>query len=302
MVGPSLDLEKDAAHVFADDAQEHELNASEKQDDRHRRRPALHRVAREQSHSQDVQQVEKAGAGHEETDVDGELEGDDGGRSDAVDGQSHHAAVAVVRGSCGTAGPFVGDLCRRETQIGDEHAEDAVALGQGVEPADHPGRDQPEVADVLGNMHLARQAVDGLVEAPGCPALEKRVVPSRGTPRVDDVEAALPLRQQIGDEFRRVLQVGVHDDDGIAVGAPEPGGQGGLVAEVARQIDDRDARVALACGQQQRQGTVARTVVDRDQTELVVQAVKDREQGIQEQREHGFFVVGRNDHINAFHP
>ena len=61
---------------------------------------------------------------------------------------------------------------------------------------------------------------------------------------VDDVGAVLPRRDHVRDQLGRVLEVGVEHRDGVAARVLEAGGERRLVAEVAREVDDAQARVA----------------------------------------------------------
>ena len=69
------------------------------------------------------------------------------------------------------------------------------------------------------------------------------------------------------DQLRRVLQVGVEHHHGVALGVVEAGGERRLVPEVARQVDDADARVGPGEAIEQHRRTVARAVVDQHQLE-----------------------------------
>ena len=58
---------------------------------------------------------------------------------------------------------------------------------------------------------------------------------------VDDVVALAPALDERAEQVGRVLQVDVHRDQDVAPGMVDAGGQGGLLAEVARQVDHPDA-------------------------------------------------------------
>jgi hypothetical protein len=60
---------------------------------------------------------------------------------------------------------------------------------------------------------------------------------------VDDFSAAAPGGHELGNQLRRILEVAVHQHDGIGVGERQAGGQRRLMAEVARQLDQPEARV-----------------------------------------------------------
>src|SRR5207237_196393 len=69
---------------------------------------------------------------------------------------------------------------------------------------------------------------------------------------------------QVGRQLRRILEVAVHDDDGVARRAVETGRDRHLVAEVPREADHLEARVAAAQVREQIGATVRAAVVDED--------------------------------------
>src|SRR4029077_14748828 len=70
-------------------------------------------------------------------------------------------------------------------------------------------------------------------------ALEDAFTATAAAHAVDDLVALPPFRQHLWDELGRILKVRIHDHDGIACGVLDSGGHGDLVAEVARQIEQR---------------------------------------------------------------
>ena len=69
---------------------------------------------------------------------------------------------------------------------------------------------------------------------------------------------------QTGYLVGRVLQVGVHSDDDIALCTLEPAVQGGTLAVVATELDGLDVFVFLAQALNDLPAVVGRTVVDED--------------------------------------
>ena len=61
---------------------------------------------------------------------------------------------------------------------------------------------------------------------------------------MDHVEALAPLGEQVRDQLWRVLLAGVDDHGRGAAGMIEAGGQRQFLAEVARQAQQLDRRVA----------------------------------------------------------
>jgi len=71
-----------------------------------------------------------------------------------------------------------------------------------------------------------------------------------------------------GEQFLgRVLEVGVHYDDDVALGVGEASGDGGLVAEIAGEADDFQAPVGGSKALADFQRTVAAAVIDDDKLE-----------------------------------
>ena len=155
-----------------------------------------------------------------------------------------------------------------EADVADQAAQEAVALAVLAQLVDHLAVDEPEVPGVLGDVdrgHLAEEPV----EAVGGELLERRVL-ARAALRIDDVEALFPLLEQLQRDPRRVLHVAVHDDRGVRVDQVEPGGDGHLVPEVARQLDHGDPGVAVAQLGELLERAVAAAVVDVEEAEVVL--------------------------------
>ena len=80
---------------------------------------------------------------------------------------------------------------------------------------------------------------------------------------VKPVGAVAPRGDERGDDFGRVLQIRVHRHDGIcAARVCEAGGERGLEAEVARELDELEARVARHLRADERGGIIATAVID----------------------------------------
>ena len=97
--------------------------------------------------------------------------------------------------------------------------------------------------------------------------LEARLALALLADGVDDVAARAPVVEHLGDQLRRILEVGVEHHDGIARGVVEAGGQRRLVAEVARQVDDAHARVGGRDAVERLRRAVGRAVVDEHELE-----------------------------------
>ena len=63
---------------------------------------------------------------------------------------------------------------------------------------------------------------------------------------IDDIVSLVELFYEGGEDFGGVLQIVIHDDDGVALCAVEAGGNCGLVSEIFGEIDQADAFVFVA--------------------------------------------------------
>ena len=94
----------------------------------------------------------------------------------------------------------------------------------------------------------------------GDDALGQRLPLTRAALRVDDLEALAPARDHVGDQLRRVLEVAVDHDHGVAAAASMPGQRRRRLAEAAREAQHLHARVACAELEDQLLGAVRRGV------------------------------------------
>ena len=117
----------------------------------------------------------------------------------------------------------------------------------------------PASAGMRGRRHARQQAVEAGEQA----ALPERLGPV-APHGIDDVVAGDPFGHQAADRLGRVLQVGIHQHDRIAPRVAQTGLDGGLMPEVARQVDDADVDVALGQTVENLRGGVGRAVVDEN--------------------------------------
>ena len=78
-----------------------------------------------------------------------------------------------------------------------------------------------------------------------------------------------PQGNHLGQEFRRVLQVSVHRDDGVAGGMRQTGTDPALMAEVAREAQIFDPGIERAHPADDLQGAVGTAVLDQHQLEVL---------------------------------
>ena len=96
------------------------------------------------------------------------------------------------------------------------------------------------------------------------------------------------------DQVGRILQVDVDRDQDVAPGMVDAGGEGGLLAEVARQVDDPDAPVAGAAVEQAGERVVARAVVHEHDLEAQPVALEDRHDRVDEEVDRFVLVEDRH--------
>lgn len=72
----------------------------------------------------------------------------------------------------------------------------------------------------------------------------------------------MPVREQFRNQFRRVLEIAVHQDHGVPVGVMQAGAQRDLMAEIANQSDIADAAIGCREPLDFRQGAVGGAVID----------------------------------------
>ena len=124
---------------------------------------------------------------------------------------------------------------------------------------------------------------------------KKQVVGTLGAPAADDVVAFFELGEEGGDLVGIVLEVAVHGEDVVALGVIEPGGEGRGLTEVATELDDEDAAVDGGDLFEEAIGSVAGTIVDKDQFEGLADLFHDGLEAIVESCDVLLFVMERND-------
>ncbi|MPN43280.1 hypothetical protein SDC9_190839 [bioreactor metagenome] len=107
------------------------------------------------------------------------------------------------------------------------------------------------------------------------------------------------------DQSGRMLQVGVHDDDRIALRVGQARVHRGFLTEVAAETHVFDPRVTFVVGLHHLQRAVTTSVVDQDQFELDIGGVDSLEDLCDQRVEHRLFVVARHhdrqQHGQTFH-
>ncbi len=171
---------------------------------------------------------------HDQTEDGDELQRQGAERGDGVHGQTAKRRERPPRLSGLPRRDLERNLRARESQPGDEPAEERGTLAQPAPLVQHPAIDQLEVGGIL--QVVAGDPRRGAIERPGRKPVHRRLPAAVRLHRFDDVPATLaPALHHLGQQRRRMLQVGVHHDARIAGSHVEAGGDGAFLAEVARQ-------------------------------------------------------------------
>ena len=177
-----------------------------------------------------------------------------------------------------------------EAEPAHDPAHIAVAFRGAPERVDNLAVEQAEVARVNGHVHLGHARHKPVKDLCG-EFFEKCLALAGQALAVHDLVALLPALEHAGDHLGRVLQVRVDDDDRIAPGHVHAGGDGDLVAEVARKVDELQARVRLAERAQDGQGAVPAPIVDKYDFIVHGHAVQHAAQALCRLRDDLLFIV-----------
>jgi hypothetical protein len=263
-----LDLVVDAPDVLADHPDRDELDAAEEEHRDHRRGDARDELAGDAKADRDRDGQEgqrREDEAHDRRDLQRGMRE----RRDRIQGEAQHLAQRVLRRARVPRGARVRDGGLGEPDPDGHPAQVAVALAQGQQRVERAPVEQPEVAGVLGQLHVGDLG-DQAVEHAGGAALEAGLALALGAHGIDHVGPGAPAVEHLEDDLGRVLEVGVHHHHGVARRVVEARRQRGLVAEVARELDDLHAVVAVGELAQDGRRGVRRAVVDHDELERQV--------------------------------
>jgi hypothetical protein len=119
--------------------------------------------------------------------------------------------------------------------------DEAVAFGELVEAIDDGAVHEAEDSGVGCIGEIGEAAEEGIEEAEAQGA--RAALGAGAALGDDDGEAFAPLVDELWDDFGGVLEVAVEEDDGVAAGVVDTGGDGGLVAEISGKGEELDAGV-----------------------------------------------------------
>ena len=158
----------------------------------------------------------------------------------------------------------------RRLRVPDPHghaSEEPVALAHREQGVERTAIEQAEIAGVVLQLHL-RELVEQGVEPARGRQFEARLALTLLAYRVHHVAPGAPVIEHPRDQLRRILKVGIEHHDRLTLSMVEPGGERGLMAEVAREENQAHARVARGEPVQGRGGAVGGAVVDEHQLEV----------------------------------
>ena len=169
--------------------------------------------------------------------------------------------LGLARSAFGTV---ILDANLLEANPTDKPAQEAATFRQVLELVHHAAVHEAEVAGIGRNFD-ARELADDTVEAERGKTLEDGFALALVPLRVDDLVALAPLCEHFVDEAWRVLQVAVDNHHRIADCMVEPRAEGGLVPEIAAEVDNLVIRIARKQSLDNFARLVLRTVVHENE-------------------------------------
>jgi len=123
-----------------------------------------------------------------------------------------------------------------EPHPGRHPAREAVAFAHGFHHIDHLAIHQAEVAGIKRDFHI-RDAEDDAIKQGGREPFEPGFALPFGAHGIDHFVALFPLFCQFMDNFRRILQIGIDDNDRVTPRIIPARSDGNLVPEIAGKND-----------------------------------------------------------------
>jgi hypothetical protein len=166
-----------------------------------------------------------------------------------------------------------------------------MAFGHAVEGIDDSAAHQAEVAGVAwyGNVD---QPFEQAIEQARTAFLEPGLAFAIDPLAIDDIVSLPGKSEHFGQQFGRVLKIGVDDENMVAPAQRQTGSQGKLMPVIAGQVDADDMGRARGMGTDRGPGAVVRAVVDQNDfigtgRRRFADRLEPGEQGV----DHGLFVV-----------
>ena len=262
--GPLLGLVEDAADIFADDAEREKLHSAKEEDAAQQRGEAGDGFAVEYGLADNVDHIGEREQRYYGAHDGGYAQRSGGVGCDAFNREVEQRAEIERRLPLKTVGCIIIDGFLAETHPAVEAFGVALRLAQRHDGLDNAAVEQAEVADVLKDFDSCgalKQAVVSERE----PAAEETFATSRNTRAIHVVVALQPPVDHERYCVDGMLEVSVDYHDGVSGAVVHAGEHGGLLAEIAREVDDADARVVSAQLVEQVECTVAAAVVDKQE-------------------------------------
>lgn len=193
---------------------------------------------------------------------------------------------------------FIGQRNVWITNPGEKPLHEAVAFRQTPEGLDRSSAQQAEIAGILRNFKSAEVLCDP-VEISGSGFFDKRLaMPFRALP-VNCIVTLFPKGDHLNDEFRRILQIRIQQDDGIGVHMVQPRRHRSLFAEVAAQVDVRDTGIHGSQPLNDLLRPVRAPVIHKQDFPLGIQGVEYPDQPPVHFGQARLFIVNRNENGNV---
>ena len=241
--------------VFADDAEEEELDAASEHNKADEAGPAGGRVAEGEGFDDDDNDHNEGDEAEENAEEGGEGEWHGREGDDAFDGVFEEFPEGPFRFAGDALDVFVFDPFCLEPDEGPETFRVAVVFLAGDDGVDDLAGHEAIVAGAVNHFDFAH-AVDELIENAGAEAADGRFAfagDAAGGGAIVFFDGVLgrlwvDVFQKFGEKAGRVLAVGVHGGDKVARGMFEAGEEGGFFAKVTRERNIEDARVVFGEG------------------------------------------------------
>ena len=187
-----------------------------------------------------------------------------------------------------------GHARRLEADPGIEPFREPRPLAERAQHLDALPVDEAEIAGALREARFAEALEEAVEEARGV-ALQAGLAGTVRSLAVDHHVAFAPALDEFLDHLGRMLEVGIHDDDGAPPRMVEARGDRDLLAEIARERDRADARIGRGLAADALQRIVAAAVVDEHDLPVGGDPVEDREDAPAQQIDVAALVMDGDD-------
>lgn len=303
-----LSFEISFGKIFANDAEEKELDAAKEHDNTDKARPAGGRIAKSESFDNYDDNDDESNKTKDDAEKGGNGKRNSREGNDALDG----VFEKLPKGPGGLAGDaldvFVFDPFGFEANKTPKAFGIAVVFLTGNDGVNHLAGHQAIIAGAVDHFDIAH-AVDELVENAGKKAADGRFAFAGDTAGGGTIYRFwcgvlvgwVDVFEEFGEEAGRILAIGVHGGNEIAASVFEASEESGFFTEIARERDVEDARVVTSERFNDFERVVAATIVDKNKFKIVVRQGVDNVESflIKEGKCFGFVVTG-NYNTNLF--